>query len=224
MGNGLITGITAITALIATVINLIAHLGSVKKSEEAKREDDYYNKVLRPYIKKVHESSTKNIAFDFFNDEKINEPFIPPYIRYVYYSNETEEKRNDQLNKFLIIDYIKMYENENRAVERFFKVANRVEKIFIILLSALGFVSTIMVGFSFLLYNLAYPEMWTNYKWIAIVVIELILSVMAIGCFFGLLYYAKVDKDMYSTRKNKIDKQLKNLDADFIRITGNNYY
>lgn len=223
MSNGLITGITAITALIATVINLMAHLGSVKKSEEAKREDDYYHKVLRPYIKKVHEMPN-NRSIDLFTEIDINEPFIPPYIRYVYYNEKDEKKRNEQLNKMLIIDYIKMYENEDRAISRFFKVADRVEKLFMLLLSAVGFTTFTGLGICFLVFAFPQADTWKNYQWIGIVIIELILVSFAVGCLFVLLYYAKLDKDMYSTRKNKIDKQLKNLDADFIRITGNNYY
>lgn len=223
MSNGLITGITAITALIATVINLIAHLGSIKKSEEAKREDDYYHKVLRPYIKKVHEMPN-NRSIDLFTEIDINEPFIPPYIRYVYYNENDEKKRNEQLNKMLIIDYIKMYENEDRAISRFFKVADRVEKLFMLLLSAVGFTTFTGLGICFLAFALPQADTWKNYQWIGIVIFELILASFAVGCMFVLLYYAKLDKDMYSTRKNKIDKQLKNLDADFIRITGNNYY
>ena len=224
MGNGFITGITAITALIATVINLIAHLGSVKKSEEAKREDDYYNKVLRPYIKKVHENSSNNKADDLFNEIDIDEPFIPPYIRYVYYNENDKNKRNEKLNKMLIIDYIKMYENEDRAISRFFKVTDRVGKIFMLLVSAVGLALFGGLAICYLFFVLPQVSTWKNYECVGAIIIELILVLFALGCFFVLWHCAKVDKYMYSTLKNKIDKQLKNLDADFIRITGNNYY
>ena len=164
MGDGFITGITAITALIATVINLIAHLGNIKKSKEAKREDDYYHKVLRPYIEKVHENSSNNMAVDLFNEININKPFIPPYIRYVYYNENDKNKRNEKLNKMLIIDYIKMYENEDRAISRFFKVADRVEKLFMLILSAVGFASFGGLAILYLIFVLAKVDTWKNYE------------------------------------------------------------
>lgn len=224
MGNGLITGITAITALIATVINLIAHLGSVKKSKEAKREDDYYNKVLRPYIKNTHENKAKNATLDFFKEVDINEPFIPPYIRYVYYCKKSAKVRNKQLHKLLTIDYINMYENERRAIDRFFKVADRVQKVVAIIVFILFGVFFVLLGIDYLIYNLKQIETLYAYAWIPISIIEMIISVLAFSCFYALVHTLKVDNDMYSTRKKKIKKQINNLEADYKRITNNNYY
>lgn len=226
MDNMFITGITAVTALVATVINLISGLSSIKKSKETIREEDYYNKVLRPYMKYLHESEVgkESEALKVFKETDINEPFIPPYIRHVYYSKN--ENRNEQLKKLLVIDYIKLYENEDRAIDRFFKVTDRVEKI---ALAVFDFI-LILVDLLVFVYSIIYIiqritlKLLDNADILSILFINILFAFETFSLVYALITSIRNDKDMYSTKQKKINKQLQYLDYNFDKITDKHYY
>ncbi len=227
METTFVSCVTAITALIATVINLLSGLSSIKKSKEAKREDDYYNHILRPYIKLYHEDAETKNVIDFLKEKDINKPFIPPYVRYVYYNkSETKENRSEQLDKLLIIDYVKLYENEDRAVDRFFKVTDRVGKV----LSIIGLIFFLILSglICIALTDAILVEMLAEDKQIQ----KIIAGTLTVMFFIGLNILALIitirtvtkDTDMYSTKQKKINKQIRELDITFDRIKKNHYF
>lgn len=224
MDNMFITGITAVTALVATVINLIVGIGSIKKSKETIREENYYNKVLQPYIKYLHESHKwEDDALKVFDEVNINEPFVPPYVRHVYYSND--KKRNEQLKKLLVIDYVKLYENEDRALNRFLKVFGRFSKIFMSFYTAVFLLLDVFVVAVLISYIVEHIKI-KSFDILDLFAVLLVGSIYAGGTIlmFLSLKLIMADKDMYSTKQDKINNQIKNLDSEFMKISSKNYY
>lgn len=225
MENTFIACVTAITALIATIINLVSGLGSLKKSEEVKREDTYYKKILIPFLKFYHKGENGKNAIDFLEEKGVDRPFIPPYIRYVYYNkSETDVKRVEQLQKLLIIDYVELYENEDRVINRFFKIIGRIGKVgsvvsyvFLLIISALGFCTIVYVIL----------ESVKEREWIMVTAAVLVfLFIVSIDIVFSMVLKKGIsdDTDMYSTKKSKIDNQISNLDLNYKNMIEKHYF
>ncbi len=113
----------AITSLINSIGALIVQFKSKKKN----KCEEYYEKVLIPFLTEYHDNSEIDCISFFKQKIKRSDEYVPPYLFYIYdnSSGENRDYANEEMKKVLLMDYKKYYKNfSNTALITIEKIAN----------------------------------------------------------------------------------------------------
>lgn len=98
----------SVATSIITFITLIYNVG-IKKGR--KREQQYYEKVLQPYIRKVSKKENVDAVSIVEKLVKRDDDDIPKYVTYLIKSDD--EEKEEKIRKVLLYDYFCLYPNDS---------------------------------------------------------------------------------------------------------------
>lgn len=201
----------AIATSVITFVTLIYNSG-LKKGQ--KREKEYYEKILQPYIVELSKNSDIKALETVKEYIKRDDDNIPKYVIYLVDNN-----REDDLKAILIYDYFHLYPNDDNNLD---KIADSLSKImyYIIFIMSLiflflGIVSFVIGAFS-IVYSLSYEFVKNNIveeiamtDW-KLSLKALIYGVLGVGMCKIFVYINKlINLDRYDLKKKKIEKLIK---------------
>lgn len=220
--------ISSIVALISTVGTLI-YKGLMKKSDD--REQEYYSKLLKPFIGTIrHNPDVDAIKFVKAN-VKLEDDFVPKYITYLV--NQGAEKR-EELQKVLIVDYISLYENVEKGIQRVYNALSKIMAYvvlfwsvalifmgsFVFTLGLLTIVEFIIDGFSMLVSQgaMATIEIWKEHREVILQKLSDNMITFGIHALLGGIilgisillehWVAWATNDRYTLRKKRIERKI----------------
>lgn len=189
----------SVATSIITFITLIYNVG-IKKGR--KREQQYYEKVLQPYIRKVSKKENVDAVSIVEKLVKRDDDDIPKYVTYLIKSDD--EEKEEKIRKVLLYDYFCLYPNDSNNQ---FMIIESVLKIlyyiifFISLFCLFSGVFYFEEGMRYIL-TLSINNTW-NYliDCLDIVLIGIVLFVISIGL---LRLSALWNDDRYTINKKRI--------------------
>lgn len=205
-----------ISSFIAIIGSLIAICTTIYKKifkNGFKREQEYYRKVLLPYVEK-NKSGNANALHEIIIQIKRTDEYIPKYIWYLIdkSQNQTDNATsNDDLHKVLIYDYLDIYPNDDNMMGR---LAGIVTKIltFIIIFLAFTFLVSGSLHLATMINNLFLVGSG-KIKLSAINITnghELLLTLVCFILYIVTICIAMfINQDRYTAKKKKIKKMVK---------------
>ncbi|HFL2413364.1 TPA: hypothetical protein ACG3O0_003534 [Clostridioides difficile] len=198
----LIKSIGWLPAIIAFIITF--YKSSQKKIESY--EEDYFDKVLLPYVEKYRKDKNIN-SIEFFNDKNsIINCYIPSYIFYTI-----DKKDSIILHKILMNDYWENYNsslnNINKKLEKFSSSVDFAQIFFYIFMMIYFFLLAILSAIIGILELAITLNINSDIK------IIFIIAVISIMLSFGIRHIAKRSikniKDNYTMKSEDIEKLIK---------------
>lgn len=204
-----------ISSFIAIISSLIAICTTIYKKifkNGFKREQEYYRKVLLPYVEK-NKSGNANALHEIIIQIKRTDEYIPKYIWYLIdkSQNQTDNATsNDDLHKVLIYDYLDIYPNDDNMMGRLAGIFTKI-LTFIIIFLAFTFLVSGSLHFATVINNLFLVGSGqidlstiniTNGH-------ELLLSLVCFGLYIATICIAMfINRDRYTTKKKKIKRMI----------------
>ncbi len=171
-GNKLMDKVQAGITFILSLITFGTVIYKLVIKNIHKREDEYYKKVLKPFI--IEYSNNKNINAAKYIKRIVNreDDYVPKYIFYLLDNNSKEE-----LKKVLIMDYFDLYNNDTNNIMR---VSNYLQK------------ALLYVGMIFVLIFLS-----VGIGLLVLCILSLIISLLCEICKSGVEGIKLIDWEMY---------------------------
>lgn len=212
-----------ISSFIAIIGSLIAICTTIYKKifkNGFKREQEYYRKVLLPYVEK-NKSGNANALHEIIIQIKRTDEYIPKYIWYLIdkSQNQTDNATsNDDLHKVLIYDYLDIYPNDDNMMGR---LAGIVTKIATDVMTFLAFI--ILVFGSIIcvaVFNKLFPIGTGKIIDLAAFNIKSLQELfLGIGCmvvYVVTIYVAMIiNQDRYTAKKKKIETMINRKVKDY---------
>lgn len=197
-----IKNIGIIISLISASITTISLIYRTGFKNNSKREREYYNKLLVPFILKYHENNNIN-ALKFCNETiKWTDEIIPQYIKYLMFN-----KKKDELKIVLIVDYTNLYKNDDNTISSILKIINK-SLMYTILFIALAF----LIAMSYILFeyfNTLIILIKTNFIDIRFLLFFFFAIATTLLIPTGILKYIRLKNiDQYTMKISKIEEYI----------------
>lgn len=198
--------ISIITSVI-TAGTLIYKLGF--KNDYA-REKRYYKKVLKPFMKALTKNENMNVMEKCKELVKRMDDDVPKYVVFLIKENSV-----DDLKKVMICDYFDIYENDDNKIRRIIEIIGKLSQyigialmFFLMFCAYLCFMTIVYYGISVLGALMSGEKCVTEMQYL---LLTGIMTAISVGTFFIIFYSVKKDNmDRYTTKKDKIEKMIKN--------------
>ena len=205
-----------IVSIVVSIITICTLIYNTFFKGRYKREREYYNKVLMPFIKKL-KAGNENALKEIKKKISTTDEFVPKYVIYLMDSarNTKDAKLVDEkLAKIFIYDYLDIYPNDNSRMSKLMRIIREIMEYVCVFVAyfflLLGCIFIVMALRSFCVnvYDrrvglLSDPK--TN-----MVVIHLILFAIAFWALcYGILFTIKIiNDDRYTIQKKEIEKMI----------------
>ena len=202
-----------VQAVITFILSLITFGTVIYKliiKKTHKREDEYYDKVLKPFIIKYAKNKNINAVKCIREIVHREQDYVPKYIFYLLDNNRKEE-----LKKVLIVDYFDLYNNDSNNIVRgsnyLQKALLYVGMFFVLIFLSLGVGLIVLYALSLLL-SIIYEFIENGLQAIKYIDWKMHITGGIVGgsCIlisFGMAkLYLKKNIDRYSIKESHINK------------------
>ena len=115
-----------ILELLAALIPFIVIIYKwMKNIEKNNRNNEYYNKVLKPIVTKIYMNNKNNIKVEFDKLVSINDDYIPRYLFYLRDKINNDLSAEKKFEKIIMIDYVRNYNNHQNKMNKVFDKIDR---------------------------------------------------------------------------------------------------
>lgn len=197
-----------ILAIITSVIGSITAIYKIGFKTNHKRTEEYYQKILIPFVTKYKKDNNINTIRFLDKKLKVKNENVPKYIFYLM-----DEQRETDLKKVLIYDYLDIYHNDNATMNQILRSINKALSYVMFFLSFIflyfGIMSIMIVFYSIItdaFYDIKGINsiQLSNSEWN---IWQIIIGAIFIVCSFLLIIFVKFwNEDMYTVKKDKIEK------------------
>ncbi len=219
-------------AIIQTILTLVISTSTVLTllyktgyKNIRKRENDYYNNVLKPIVETIKSNNNVNITKSLGKIVKFSDDSVPKYIFYLMSQSE-----NEKLKKVLIYDYFDIYDCEENLISnvlKFFKKIMVYIFIFLSILLAVVFAFNFSSHISLVIFTSIKESKLDTFN-----IKELLQSLQLFVLDFLLLfisvfslYCAKFSNTyMYTFKKKRIENIVKKKVKKYNKIMDNFFY
>lgn len=205
-----------IVSIVVSIITTCTLIYNTFFKGRYKREREYYNKVLMPFIKKL-KAGNENALKEIKKKISTTDEFVPKYVIYLMDSarNTKDAKLVDEkLAKIFIYDYLDIYPNDNNRMSKLMRIICKIAEY-----------ALCIAAYFFLLHGCIYIVMALGFFCVNVYdrrvdllsasktdmrIVYLIL--VAIVCFavcYGVLFTIKIiNDDRYTIQKKEIEKMI----------------
>ena len=195
-----------LAALIPFIVIIYKWMKNIEKND---RNNEYYNKVLKPIVTKIYMNNKNNIKVEFDKLVSINDDYIPRYLFYLRDKINNDLSAEKKFEKIIMIDYVRNYNNHQNKMNKVFDKIDRgicaICDIASALLLTLSFLTFIMMVSEYLVSNTK-PRSGN-------IVLGVVLFILPIVMFVVNSKFYR--KDEYTLNIDAMDKIIKNKEHDY---------